>query len=178
MKIVNFKLNMVKKSGFTLMEILIAIAIMGIMAALLSGNFISSQKKARDAQRKADLRQMQNALELYFNDKSVYPVSSGGVIVGCGNCNGAPSSCTWNSQSEFRDTVPSSCGTTYMKKLPKDPVATQNYYYWSDGTSYKLYACLENTRDQKILNPLPAGVSCGGGCTTCNYGVASPNAAP
>lgn len=167
-----------KDFGFTLMELLIAITILGIMAAFLSGNFISSQKKARDAQRKADLNQLQNALELYLNDKGVYPDSSGGLIVGCGDCHAVPGNCVFSQQPEFRDTIPANCGTTYMKRLPKDPVATQTYYFWSDAVSYKIYTCLENNKDQKILIPTQAGVSCGGVCAaTCNYGVASPNAA-
>lgn len=165
--------------GFTLLELIIVIAILGILATFLIGNFTTSQKKARDAQRKSDLRQIQEALEMYLNDKGVYPAASSGKIIGCGTCGNLPSACNWDSQSEFRDTIPSGCGTTYMKKLPKDPLNNQNYYYWAstDQKSYKLYACLENVNDPRIITPSES-VNCGGCNGSCNYGVASSNTTP
>jgi len=176
MKTMNLELK--TKNGFTLMELLIVMAILGILATLLIGNFTTSQRKGRDAQRKSDLKQIQEALEMYLNDKGIYPSASSGQIVGCGSCGSAPSACSWSSQPEFRDTVPAGCGTTYMKKLPKDPLAAQNYYYWASGDqkSYKLYATLENSRDPKRLIPNET-VNCGA-VVTCNYGVSSPNASP
>lgn len=163
--------------GFTLMELLIVMAIMGILATFLIGNFTTSQKKGRDSQRKSDLRQIQEALEMYLNDKGVYPSATSGQIVGCGACGSPPSACNWSNQPEFRDTIPAGCGTTYMKKLAKDPLVSQNYYYWSDQKSYKLYACLENTKDPRIITPSET-VNCGGCGGSCNYGVASSNAVP
>ena len=44
------------KKGFTLIELLIVIMILGVLAALITGNFFTSLKKGRDAKRKADLR--------------------------------------------------------------------------------------------------------------------------
>lgn len=165
--------------GFTLLELLIAMAILGILTSFLFTTYSSTQKKARDAQRKSDLREIQEALEMYLNDKGLYPASSNGQIVGCGACNSLPSVCLWDNQPEFRDTVPANCGAIYMKKLPKDPLSAQNYYYWvsTDQKSYKLYACLENTRDSKIITPSET-VNCGGCGGSCNYGVASSNVVP
>ena len=56
------------KKGFTLVELLIVVAIIGILSTLLMANFIGVRQRARDAQRKADLRQIQSALELYRSD--------------------------------------------------------------------------------------------------------------
>ncbi len=53
-----------QKWGFTLMEVMIAIAIIGILTSAALGSFISSQIKGRDARRKADLQQLARALEL------------------------------------------------------------------------------------------------------------------
>lgn len=60
--------------GFTLIEMLVVISLIGILAALALVSFQSSQKQARDTQRKSDLRQYQNALEAYGNmANGLYP---------------------------------------------------------------------------------------------------------
>lgn len=61
------KLSKVYKKGFTMIELLVVIAIIGILASLALISFSRSQKQARDAQRKSDLKQYQNALELFAN---------------------------------------------------------------------------------------------------------------
>lgn len=54
-------------TGFTLIEMLVVISLIGILAALALVSFSSSQKQARDTTRKSDLRQYQTALEQYGN---------------------------------------------------------------------------------------------------------------
>ena len=56
---------MMNKKGFTLIELLLVIIILGVLSALITGNFFTSLKKGRDAKRKADLEQTQRALEMY-----------------------------------------------------------------------------------------------------------------
>ena len=58
---------MVKK-GFTLVELLIVMAIISILATLIVGGFRSSQMRGRDGARKSDLKQISNALELFYSD--------------------------------------------------------------------------------------------------------------
>src|SRR5690348_7093470 len=65
------------QKGFTLVELLIVIAIIGILSTLLMTNFIGVRQRARDAQRKADVRQIQSALELYRADNGSYPAAAG-----------------------------------------------------------------------------------------------------
>ncbi len=156
----SYLLNHKSQKGFTLIELLIVVAIIGILAALLMTNFVGVRERARDAQRKSDIRQLQSALELYRSDNGTYPQTNAGVYklntVDCPT----PGGLTYN-------------GTTYMKKIPCDPTGissynTGNYYYTSDGSTYTLAACIENTNDtdKNITTSAPIGSS---GCTTGSY---------
>ena len=55
--------------GFTLLELLVVIGIIGVLAALSLPNFMSARARARDGQRKSDLVQIQKAFELYKFDQ-------------------------------------------------------------------------------------------------------------
>lgn len=61
------------KKGFTLIELLVVIAIIGILSTLSVIALNSARARARDAKRIADIRQIQTALEMYYNVESVYP---------------------------------------------------------------------------------------------------------
>lgn len=164
-------------NGFTLIEILVVMVIIGILAALSIGGFQSSQLKARDAKRKSDLKQITNALEFYRSDRGQYPESDGGQIVGCGDIDN-PVACTWGEPWLDEN------GTLYMSELPADPRSNLAFAYVSDaeGSYYQVFARLENTLDYSIAKlevdgaevPGNYGVQCGSGAM-CNYGLASPN---
>jgi len=62
------------QKGFTLIELLIVIVIIGILAGIVIGlTGANARRKANDAQAKADMHEIQNALEQYFVDNDVYP---------------------------------------------------------------------------------------------------------
>ena len=67
---------MKEERGFTLIELLIIIIILGFLTALISGNYITSLQKGRDAKRKNDLAQIQRALETYYEDNKAYPTGA------------------------------------------------------------------------------------------------------
>src|SRR5437762_10625508 len=103
--------------GFTMIELLIAIAIMAILATTGFTVYTTSLAKSRDAQRRGSLSQMTRALESYALDNGGYPGSCSGKIYGCGNV-----SCDWGGTFTNGSKV-------YMSVLPKDPVSSQYFVY-------------------------------------------------
>ncbi len=164
------------RNGFTLLELMIVIVILGVLAALISGNFITSLEKGRDARRKEDLGQIQKALEMYYTDVKAYPTpipGNVGFVFG----------------SQFSYYNGNSAVKTYMQTVPNDPITSDNYRYVSDGQSYALYACLES--DQQILPYLSTSsrygsFSCATQCfepdgttkTKCIWGISDAGSSP
>lgn len=65
------KLN---SKGFTIIELLVVIVIIGILVALALPNLFSAQQRGRDTERKNDLKNISQKLETYYNDNTKYPV--------------------------------------------------------------------------------------------------------
>jgi len=66
------------KKAFTLIELLVVIAIIGLLSTLSVIALNSARAKARDAKRISDVKQMQVALEMYYNDMAAYPTAATG----------------------------------------------------------------------------------------------------
>jgi general secretion pathway protein G len=171
-----------KYAGFTMIELMVVMVILGIIAVVILSNFSSSIVKGRDAQRKSDLRHIAEALEMYANDVGKYPNDNiiggeeGKTILGCGTTV-TRIACEWGDQ--FKDDK-----ATYLIKLPEDPSTGQAYYYEgsSTGLNYAIYTRLENTQDKDLSTSdgrvlTYDGTNCGGGAE-CNYGVSSANITP
>lgn len=68
--------SQLKKKGFSLIELIVVISIIGVLVAIGTVSFITAQRKSRDAARKSDIKAVQSALEQYFQGEgSVYPAS-------------------------------------------------------------------------------------------------------
>ncbi|OGY17275.1 MAG: hypothetical protein A2785_02570 [Candidatus Chisholmbacteria bacterium RIFCSPHIGHO2_01_FULL_49_18] len=107
-----------KQRGFTLIEILVAVAIFIMITAVAMVSYQTANRRARDGRRQADLEQVRSALEIYRADNAVYPSTNWAALV-------------------------AALQPTYLSTIPVDP-RSYSYYYSSDGTTYSLCAYLES----------------------------------
>ncbi len=148
-------MNLIKKhpGGFTLVELMVVIAIIALLTGIVMSNFTSSKAKSRDAQRVADLAQIQLSLALYFDRCNQYPAA----IADTSAANGCPTGITLGS---------------YIGKIPTPPTganpAQASYGYGVNNsttpTDYILYARLEAANDSATKN----GISTGAYSQTCS----------
>lgn len=125
-----------KGAGFTLVELLVVVSIIGLLVAMTVINIQNSKQKARDARRVSDINNIATALALYHNDNNRYPFPYAGNLTG----------------SDAVSTALRNAG--YISSAPLDPLnqaasgcgiaGGYRYYYSStDGSNYFLAYCLE-----------------------------------
>lgn len=136
-----------KQSGFTIVELLIVIVVIGILVALVVTTFSGIQRKARNTERESDVKAIHSQLEAYFNEAGAYPALGSDSVDGINNSG-------WRS--------------THMKSLDPEALrapggssqalcgeaATNCYAYTTDGATYTLTANLEGggSYEKKNLN--------------------------
>ena len=130
---------MKKNLGFTLIELVVVMAIVSVLTGLATFNFQQARQRARDVQRKNDLKQLANALEVYKNDQNpqAYPAA-------------------------LTDLIPRG----FIKAIPQDPryksdnSAWVDYVYTRDPSvsgnnlDYEITTCLENKGDPEKVTPV------------------------
>ncbi len=105
--------------GFTLIEILVVVAIIGVLASIVLVGLGGARRQGGDAKRIAELRQIQTGLELYFTKCGAYPGGSS-----AGACTTVDPT-SWNDLQ--RALIDANIG---ISTVPNDPAApTKNYYY-------------------------------------------------
>lgn len=128
-----------KKKGFTLIELLVVIAIIGLLATIAVVALSNSRARARDARRLGDIKQIQTALQLYYNEQGGYPTSITGSIA--------------------------SGSSTYMALVPNAPLPNENncsvaentYTYTSAAAdTYILTYCLGGRTGDIVAGPATA----------------------
>src|SRR3989344_8242395 len=144
------------KRGFTLIELIVVIAIIGTLTALIVNKVNDVRARARDSKRKQELSGLKTALRLYYNDYQAYPAAPAGNddILGCG---ATGTSACGGSGSGFSTTA-----SDYMKQLP------EFYYYSQDsnGEGFTVKLTLENASDPDLTTSQSL---CGGSYDPTDY---------
>lgn len=97
-----------KQTGFTLLEVMVVIMIIGGMAALIVPNLIGNKSKADIQKVKSDVTALENALDMYNLDNSIYPTTDQGLEALVSEPESTPTA------RNYRD-------GGYIKRLPQDP---------------------------------------------------------
>ncbi len=121
-------LNERKQRGFTLIEIMVVVVILGILAALVVPQVMSRPDQAKVTVAKGDIKAIGAALDMYKLDNYSYPSTQQGLDALVEKPGGNPQPKNWNRDG-------------YLKRLPKDPWGN-DYQYLSPGTQgqFDLYS--------------------------------------
>jgi len=112
------KNKMKKQSGFTLLEVMVVVVILGVLASFVVPNLLGNKEKADQQKAITDIVALENALDMYKLDNSVYPTTDQGLDALVSK----PSS---PEPRNYRD-------GGYIKRLPNDPWGNE-YQYLSPG---------------------------------------------
>ena len=110
---------MYKQTGFTLIEVIVVLVILGILASIVVPNVISRTDQAQIVKAKQDLRALESALQLYRVDNFKYPTTDQGLQALVERPSIPPEPKNWQKGG-------------YIKKLPQDPWLN-DYQYLSPG---------------------------------------------
>ncbi len=106
-----------RQAGFTLIEVMVVVVILGILAAIVVPRVMDRPDAARIIKARADIRAMESALNLYKLDNFVYPNTDQGLVALVSKPAGTPEPRNWKQ---------------YMDRLPKDPWGN-DYQYLAPG---------------------------------------------
>ena len=175
-----------KNEGFTLIEILIVVAIIAILASVVLVGLEPTQQAGRDARRVSDLTEVQNGLELFYNACGYYPGRSWGNV-GCatgyadpsGGGSAAAGALAYSAMDKVLGWASGDLNGSFslglgITSLPQDPTNHGNYQYeYSTQVedSYTLGAQFENVNNAAMGSSLvgdavndlvgPGGSACG-----------------
>ena len=160
-----------KQLGFTIVELLIVIVIIGILAAITIVAYNGIQNRAHNSKRAADLNNVSKALEVIYATDNQYPLLVSTGVGGTNTCLSTPGWNCWGYTDATRF-IPSS----YLGTMPQDPAffdsqacnypngfGTRAYYYAvkADRQGYILGAYMPNLSTNDANYIAPAARGCG-----------------
>ena len=132
-----------KRSGFTLVELLVVVAIIAMLGSIIFAQFSTARAKARDAEREQEIKTLQSALGLYANSNQSYPPAATAVclngsdavstaLINAGTLSGVPTDSQLNCPADPSSTMPSSSFRYYRNVSTDTTTYTLNYYLETD----------------------------------------------
>jgi general secretion pathway protein G len=118
--------NPSKSRGFTLVEVMVVVVILGILAAIIVPKIMSRPEQARLVKAKQDILAIQSALDLYKLDNGIYPTSDQGLEALVSKPTGSPVPNNWKSDG-------------YLQQLPVDPWG-EKYQYTNANDRLHIYS--------------------------------------
>lgn len=115
-----------KAAGFTLVEVMVVVVILGILAAIILPKIMSRPEQARLVKVKQDILAIQSALDLYKLDNGIYPSTDQGLQALVTQPTTAPIPSNWKSDG-------------YLQEVPLDPWGT-SYQYINDDDKIKIFS--------------------------------------
>ncbi|MBP9762603.1 prepilin-type N-terminal cleavage/methylation domain-containing protein [Patescibacteria group bacterium] len=120
------------RPGFSLLEGLIVLAMIGLLAAFAAVSLNSARARTRDAQRLANMSTMRSALQLYWLEKATYPATNEGVNLGqAANKTEVLTSNGFAARAEAQ-------GNIYMPLVPTGPKVGEFYVYKGGPNGYSI----------------------------------------
>lgn len=113
-----------KQQGFTLLEVMVVIVILGILASMVVPNLMGNKDKADQQKAVSDIVALENALDMYRLDNSIYPTTEQGLDALVQQPNSSPEPRNYREDG-------------YVKRLPQDPWRN-DYLLLSPGENGKL----------------------------------------
>lgn len=115
-----------RSSGFTLIEVMVVVVILGILAAIIVPKIMSRPEQARRVKVKQDLLAIQSALDLYKLDNSMYPTTDQGLQALVTKPTAPPVPRNWKSDG-------------YLQDIPMDPWG-ETYQYLNDDGKLRIFS--------------------------------------
>jgi prepilin-type N-terminal cleavage/methylation domain-containing protein len=155
------------KQGFTLIELMVVISIIGVLATVVMGNLNDARSKARDTNRKMTLNRIQIALELYHNKYNTYQVAGSGWM------NGGNGWLAYEDGGAYTVAVTRALYNEGFLSQPiaEDPIQRPGYMIYLCGPhNYAISATLENPSPADIAFIQTTCNGTGGNGTYPRYG--------
>ncbi len=108
-----------KQSGFTLLEVMVVVVILGVLASVVVPNLLGNKEKADQQKAITDIVALENALDMYKLDNSVYPTTDQGLEALVSKPSASPEPRNYRNDG-------------YIRRLPNDPWGNE-YQYLSPG---------------------------------------------